>query len=195
MIAKNVYRIFVKKFSKRIINSIYLGILGREADSESLKSYQKTLAAKCNLAEIAGELASSEEGWDYRVRQNHQQVTTAVFHALLGRAPDAEAKEAYRLHFESGGSLQAFIAEVGSSAEHKALLLGQQSQDISGEDRKRVQYVDLIYQTYQALLGRDPEPEMVDSNLNRLMETGDCVGFIKDVGSSREHKVRLLFDK
>ncbi|MFG5408131.1 hypothetical protein ABXN37_08420 [Piscinibacter sakaiensis] len=106
-----------------LVRAVFAGLLGREPDEEALRAYSEFLVGSQNPAGLVGDVAGSAEHLQQVVAQQAPALVQLVFRALLEREADPEALAAYSARLTETRDLQALVAEVGASREHRNLLL------------------------------------------------------------------------
>lgn len=118
----------------KAVNSLYRGILGRDADASGLVAHRTALLRGTSMATTASSLVRSTEYLRRQVAKGYRQC--------LGRTPDAGGMAAFTVWLAHGGTLSGLFVRLCGSTE---------AWSRSGGDPKR--WLALVY---RATLGRAP---------------------------------------
>ncbi len=105
------------------VTAVFRGLLGRDPETDALKSYCADLGTNTDFAALLGDIGQSEEHWRRLLGVHAESVVRATFRALLKREPDVEALAAYTRELQRTSDLSALISDISESAEHWELLL------------------------------------------------------------------------
>jgi len=166
-------------YSDELVDMAYRGILMRAADSTGLAAYSKTLRATADLAGLLKELSYSNEHWEKSLNAHAPDLVRAFYQGLLGREPEPEALESYAARLAESHDLTPLLAEIARSDEHWRKTLDARAPD-------------LVRALYQKLLGREPEPEVLQDYAATLAESHDLAPLLAEIARSDEHWEKLL---
>lgn len=189
----------LEPLAERVIQSAYLGILGREPDPDGLAHHSARLRQEGQLATVLSDIAGSEEAWRRSLAARGPDLVGAVFRALLGREPEEEARTAYAELLSRTGDVEALLLEIAQSREHESRVLarhglaaGTAQTPSAGAMANHDATVDAVF---RGLLGRAPDADALAAYTRLLGETGDLAAFIAEVGRSAEHRRRVLLGR
>ncbi len=165
-----------------LVRMAFRMLLGREPEEEALRAYAAQLKEHKNLEETLAAIAQSPEHWDIVLRQSAEQVVRDVFAALLRRAPEEAALQAYVGGIRSGQQLSEVLASVGHSQEHWELLLGERAED-------------LVRGLFRGLLKREPDILGLAGHAAQLRATKDLAAVAVAICDSRERDLMLKRDE
>jgi hypothetical protein len=169
----------LKALSLPVLTQAYWGILGRAPDDEGLAAYACKLQQTGDLASLLAEISRSDEAWSLALQARAQVIGTELHAALRGvdgLAGDAEKHLPPLLATQGLRGLVEFLAQ---GPEHWRQLLRRNPEV-------------LVAAAYVSLLDRQPGPEELRSQAQRLAETADLVEFLSGIGRSEEHAARTL---
>lgn len=106
-----------------LVGAVFAGLLGRSPDEAALQGYGDFLVNSQDAAATIADVAASDEHWSHLVARRAPALVHLVFRALLQRDADEAALASYAAQLAETRDLQALIDEVGSSREHRNLLL------------------------------------------------------------------------
>ena len=170
---------FLRAYADELVNMAYRGILTREADLTGLAAYTKALKGSADLAGLLKELSFSDEHWQKTLDTRAPDLVRALFQGLLGREPDAEARESYVAKLAESHDLTPLLAEIARSDEHWQKTLDARAPG-------------LVRALYQGLLGREPKPETLDGYAARLAETHDLTPLLTEIARSDEFRQKTF---
>ena len=134
----------LRHYSTRLIQGIYSGLLGREADQEALISWKLNLENGGSLVDLIREISNSEEFRKRTLQANSKDFITLFYQGILGRDPDDVGLKTYAPQILEWEDLKSTLRELGNSEEHWQRILGSHSEEFVGE-------------IYTALLKRNPD--------------------------------------
>jgi hypothetical protein len=177
-------RLLAPLLAKDLVAAAYLGMLGRPADEEGLRHYCSGLRRPWRneanaLAEFLAAVSRSPEHWQRQLEEHATDLALGASRALLGREPRAEELAALEQRLGGAKDLAAVLGAIVTSEEHWNELLARRSDDV-------------VKAVFQALLGRDPEPEALRAYAKHLQQTKCLSDLMREVGESQEHWQRLL---
>ena len=106
-------------------------------------------------------------------------LVRAAFDALLAREPEPSALVAQLEFLANGGALRDLLAAIDQAPEHWSRQVQVHAESV----------VQLVF---EALLGRQADPEAAASYAAAIRAGRDIRDFINEVGTSREHRAKLL---
>lgn len=177
-------RLLAPLLAKDLVGAAYLGMLGRPADEEGLRHYctglRRPWRKEVNaLVELLAAISHSPEHWQQQLDQHAPELTRSAYRAVLGREPREEEVAALTKSLEGEKDLAAVLSAIVTCEEHWEKLLARRSDDV-------------VKAVFQALLGRDPEPEALHAYAERLQQTKCLSDLMRAVGESQEHWQRLF---
>jgi hypothetical protein len=101
----------------RLVQALYRGILGREADAEGLATYTRKLTENGNLEEVLADLLGSAE---FRLRSMEAlspDLVNAAFKAILRRAPDPEGLKTHNIRLIKDHDIMTLLVDLVESPE------------------------------------------------------------------------------
>lgn len=115
---------------RTVIESLYQGILGRQADKDGLLAYTDALRSGTPLAHIISQMLTSEEYTRHlhsltqssNLAFSSADIVNALYDGILGRKADARGLEAYTEALERGTPLSHIMSSLLSSEEYKSRL-------------------------------------------------------------------------
>lgn len=122
MIARSIYRLFLKIFSRRVVRAAYEGILRRSPTPEELAAHAGKLRGGQSLKDLLQDLCAGRTHSGRVGNAEAEHLVRVAFLALLHREPEAEAMAAYTHLLVDTGDIERFLAEVGHSQEHREKL-------------------------------------------------------------------------
>jgi hypothetical protein len=177
-------RLLTPLLAKDLVGAAYLGMLGRPVDEEGLRHYCRRLRrprrkAVNALAEFLAAISRSPEHWQKQLNEHALELTRSAYRAMLGREPREGEVAPLTQPLEGEKDLAAAIATIVTCDEHWEKVLARRSEDI-------------VKATFQALLGRHPEPEALHAYAGALQQTKCLSDLMRTVGESEEHWQRLF---
>jgi hypothetical protein len=135
-----------REYQAGIVDGFYVQYLGRHADPAGLDDWVNQMQSGLNAEVIrAGILASDE--YYARVGGTHEAYVTALYHDLLGRAPDPAGYADWLGKLNAGASREEIASGINDSDETRTIV-------ITGY--------------YQDFLHRDPDPAGLETWINNL---------------------------
>jgi len=153
-----------------IVTKMYQDTLGRAPDAAGLTYWTGLIRNRTfSVAEVASRLYSSDEYYLYHAGATPTTWVTALYHALLSRAPDT-------------AGLQQWVAYTNSPSFGRNRVAFEFYQSTES----RLKRVDALY---QALLGRGPDPTGWPYWAGQVYTTGDIV-LATNLANSEEYWLR-----
>jgi polysaccharide pyruvyl transferase WcaK-like protein len=173
-----IYQCVTRIFSKELIREAYLGVLGREPEEEALGVYGASFK-ELGTGGVIKELSGSTEAWENQKRAHVEELIREAYLGVLGREPEEEALGVYGASFKELGT-GGVIKELTGSTE-------------AWENQKRAHVEELIWEAYQGVLGREPDPGGVLSYL-KVYENEGVPGVLEGLIQSTElwHRTTAL---
>ena len=119
--------------------------------------------------EDSQQMESTPEAVDYKAQIDQ------LYQGILGRSPDADA-EGWEKLLNVGYGIDEVARQIGASAEAKNKALAGVSEELRTNDPKN--FASSISQLYASALGRTPDAESLEANLNLLKRDPDAFGWL-----------------
>jgi Domain of unknown function (DUF4214)/Sulfotransferase family len=174
--------LLVRRNSSYFIQTLFQGVLQRDADQEGLAAYTAELRNNGDLAAVAGSIARSDEAWNKNLYANPAGLIEAVFRGILGREPDSGALEAYTEYLSKNQNLATLMSIVCQSQEHWEKLIAEHAEDI-------------VRATFLGILKREPDTEALSVYSAQLRQQRELSALLGIVASSSEYWDILLQEK
>jgi hypothetical protein len=183
------WRVTLRRRAPQIVRQLADALCGSEAPAEDLALWESQLSTGTPIGDIAAAMARSASHRRRFLGEDADGLVVDAFEALLGRHPDVHETAAHTAVVREGG-VQALLATVGRSDEHRALLRADEPpppQAAAAPDAEA-----LVTATFRALLGREPDPEALAAYSEMLRAGGELATFMAEVARSPEHRKRVL---
>ncbi len=162
-VKERLYEYFCGIFRREIIRDGFRGVLGRDPEEEALKAYEGSLPG-LGVEGLLKDLATSSEAWEKQKQAHAEELIRAAYQGVLGRDPEEEALRAYEQSLPGIG-VNGLTKDLANSEE-------------SWEKQKSAHAEELIRQFYKSLLGREPDPQgmetyrrvIVSKGINEILE-------------------------
>lgn len=161
--------------ANELVNALYQGLLGRDAEPEALQSYASKLNAPIDLAHLAAAIGRSNESWRRSLQAHSLEIVRAIYAGVIGTEPDAAMAESLASRLIDVGDLRTSLGEIVESREFR-----KKSFDTLADDFVRA--------LYRGMLGRDPEAHALQSYSRTLRESGDLKSLVAAINGSAEHE-------
>ncbi len=170
---------FFAALAPELTRGMFAGLLGRDPEREALETYSESLASSKNLAPIIEDLVNSREFHDKFFARFVPELVRGAFNGLLGRDPEPEILGPYSTSLASAVYLAPIIADIAGSDEfHDKFIAGYAPELVRG--------------AFNALLGRDPEPEPLESCSSTMSQKGGFAKGLADMINSEEFRKRFF---
>ena len=153
------------------------GLEGREPDPETVDA--SAAPHRADPLALLRTVAASRAHWDNLTALRAEELVSATFEALLGRAPDAQALQFYSAQLKEGKSLAWLLSDVAQSPEHWHRQLALKAEE-------------MVRSVYAGLLNREPDAQAFGTYGGQLRENADLTGVVRAVAQSQEHWESLL---
>ena len=153
-----------------LVQALYGGLLGREAEPEFEAGYARLIAEQANPRAVVQELADSEEHWRRVLDQHAQELVQALYSGLLGSEAEAEHQIGYAQAITDKG-LAPVVEEIAGSDEHWRRLLKQRAPDLAGS-------------LHRGLFQREPEASAHAASAQRIAADGSLEAALTELGAS-----------
>lgn len=163
------------------IMGLFLGLLEREPSEDELAARLAALQEGVEYTTLVTEVVATPE-FTARFASNVSSATDlvrAIHIALLSREPDAQSLAHYVQFLRDGGAAVDVLKAVAGSDEHWIKQLDAHSEF-------------LVRLGFEALLHREPDEQALLSYSQSVRGPGKLLAFLREVGSSREHREKLL---
>jgi hypothetical protein len=107
----------IAHLAPRLVQALYRGVFGRDADAEGLETYSRKLAENADLAEVLAVLLGSDEYRSKSIEAVSSDLVKAAYMAILRREPDPEGFRAHRSQLIKERDVKAFLAGLVESVE------------------------------------------------------------------------------
>lgn len=164
-----------------VLLGLFRGIVDREPDEAELLGLVNAWNAGTPFESLTRELLNRQRAArpaQLDATDLGESVRT-IYLALLGREPDAMGLQGYVQFLADGGRLVDVAVDIGGSQEHWLKQLADRAEG-------------LVTLTFQALLQRDPDEAALAAYADSMRQHHDLRGLIAELGSSREHREKLL---
>ena len=171
-----LFRFFNKLFARRLIRTIYLGLLGREPDAAGSEGHRNNLARSGSLLEPLRSMAQSQELWEKLIEKKAGLLVRGAYQGLLQREPNEAELAAHSRQLAASKNFAHVLAALGASEEHWEIQLGHRSEKIVG-------YI------FRGLLNRAPQRTEGRAYAETLRSTADITEVVKAMLDSRQFKL------
>jgi predicted thioredoxin/glutaredoxin len=142
-----------------LVRDVYLGILGREPDPETVKQHTEALAEKTEtLRGIVAATVGSDEFKEKTVQLLAPDLVRQLYFGILGREPDPEG---FQHHTEALAEKRETFQDIAAGMAASDEFKGRAAQLVTP---------DLVRELYLGILGREPDPEGLDHHTRALVE-------------------------
>lgn len=158
-----------------LVQTLYQGLLGRDAEPAALQSYARKLNAPIDLAGLAAAIGNSNEFWKSSLQAHRREIVRAIYEGIFGSEPAPALVEDLASRITDVDDFRTSLGEIVESREFKKKLLDTQAEDF-------------VRALYRGMLGRDPEARALESYSSKLRESGDLKGLAAAINGSVEHE-------
>jgi hypothetical protein len=169
----------IERRAESLVTALYRGILKREPDPKALRHYSSKLAQTHDLESLLRVLSNSPEHWGNSLAAHSTELAVDVYQGMMGCEPVPQNLLPYANDFRVTRSLVSLIAQIAKSSDYSKKLSDERS-------------TGLVIALFRGLLGRDPEPEAVQSYGQQLMQGRPVDWLVAAVAGSEEHENHLL---
>lgn len=174
-----LFRTFLKVYRKRILREAYIGILGREPDTEGLDAHAARLGRNGDLAPVLAEMSQSDEACKIALRKRAEQTVQQLCDALRGGESGAADLDGLTQRLVATLDVGAVAAALASGPEHWRKMI-------------RSDPGMVIDAAFNSLLKRQPDLEGLATYTKLLNRTGDLTAFLGDLSASQECRAVFL---
>jgi hypothetical protein len=139
------------------LQGLYVGLLGRQGDSEGLSYWASQVSAGLTLQQVAKAFSVSSEFLQYKAQMNTADFISSFYNNILGRAQDQEGFSWYINQANNGISIQEIALSFAQSAEYVSYFAKNNNPGVFIRDVAASAVVD----AYFALQGRLPDLEEI----------------------------------
>jgi len=157
-----------------LVCGVYEALLDRQPEAQALNAYAAQLKDDRGLSRILSAIAHSQEHWETLLALRAKELVRGVYEALLNRAPDEQALNAYGTQLKECKSLAPLLSTVAHSQEHWEKLLASKAEDI-------------VRAVCTGLTNGTPEDEKLAAYIDTFTLGGSLAELVSVVGDSDEH--------